>query len=175
MDRVKHMILIDPESKKTTNNSIQQRVNNSIRIREIQSLDKNLQDIINNDTLTDDAKVTFYNQTFSKFRDLYKKKDLPVEPIETVGLKQNSSNVMSDQLFLAPIPKLYQNKARNLLNFLRSKAGFNIGENGDLSINGQGLSESNITDLLNKAVNPRNKLREDLAGWDTFKSYLQEN
>lgn len=181
MDRVKRMILIDPAASPKSNSTMppsihssQERVNNTLKMREINALDKQLLDVINNHNLSDEEKVATYNQTLSKFQGVFNKKNEFTDAVKSPAVNREVPAKLNDQLILAPIPKVYQNKARNLLNFLLDKPSFLVSSDGDVNINGKSLDNANITDLLNKAVNPKHTLGNDLSGWDSFRTYLQE-
>ena len=172
MDKVRRMILVDPAVRPL--HPEKERVDQDLKKRELYSLDKELLDIINNNELSSDTKVEQYNQTLAKYLDVHKSRRLPAIHDTRPALTNSAvkDNPIDQQLVVAPIPKVYQNKAKNLLNFLVSKDDFIMRADGALTIKDETVDDANITDLLNKAVNPKSKLQDNLVGWNAFKQYL---
>ena len=173
MEKVKKMILIDPTSEKNVN-AMATKTNTPERLmtpikREISELDGNLLEIINNSDLNEEEKVTWYNQTLAKFQKLYNmKRQSPI------NADVRSEKSPSSDLKLWGIPPQYTKKAQTLLDFIQTKTDLDVGVNGNVAINGQQIANSNIVDLIHKAVTPRSRLHS-LQGWQEFKKFLEKN
>lgn len=146
-----------------------------LRAREIHELDRNMLNIINDQSLTDREKVAEYNSTLTEFQTMSKEKTISSNQKPTKELKgiNISSNTVSPQHELIGIPKTYHNKAKNLLELLKSTHDVQISENGEVTIGRETIRGSNIADLLNKTVNPNAKI-QSLAGWSRFQTVLKE-
>ena len=177
MTDAKKLILLDPSNInrladlfQTTNQRLQ-----PLRTREIHELDTNMLKIINDKSLTDQEKVDKYNSTLAEFQTMSKVKIIPPapKPEKNHTDRGDNNNTTSVQQELTGIPKTYHDKAKSLLRLLKSSPDVQVSENGEVTIGEKTIRGSNITDFLNKAVNPNAKI-QSLAGWAQFQSVLKE-
>ena len=136
--------------------------NKTFAKRELDSLDSKLLDIINNYTLTPDEKVDQYSKALTEhtiMRQTYT--STPAETTPTVT-KQSLYNP------LLGISKIYQKKARELLEMLQKSGTLSVSSNGEVAIDNTTLPGSKISDLLNASVNQKAKNREQTTGFADF-------
>lgn len=141
--------------------------------RELQNLDKSMLSIVNNPSLSTDDKVQSYNRVLAEFQSVNSNKNF-VKVDNFDDAKQD--NILPDNHDydpIKPITNQYKNKATNLFSLLKKSNKITIQPNGEVIIKGTPLSGSNISDLLNKAVNSRTN-KHDLPGWNEFEALLDE-
>ena len=171
MDHARKFYLVDASQlKENKDKSFEQRIKPLVR-KEIEGLDQKMANIINDNSLTEDEKVDLYNQTLSKFQSLR----------ETVNLNKNHSlKTEQQQIQKQPeydpvmgVPKPYKSKANKVLDGLRERNKITFNKRGEISIAGREIKTSNISDLLNTAVNPKAK-SGNLAGWREFDQLIKD-
>ena len=113
------MILVDPAVRPLHREK--ERVDQDLKQRELYSLDKESLDLL---PAIHDTRPALTNSAVK-------------------------DNQIDQQLVVAPLPKVYQNKAKNLLKFIVSKDDFLMRADGALSIKDATVDDANITDLLN--------------------------
>ena len=59
------------------------------------------------------------------------------------------------------------------MSLLDASNDIKVFDNGEIAIKSEKIPNSNISDLLNKAINPYHKV-DQLAGWEKFQSLLKE-
>lgn len=123
--------------------------------------------MINDSELTEDEKVSNYNQTLTKFQRLYARNDK--NPRALVSSEKQEE--IRPKLW--GLPPQYKNKAKNLLDYLLSRDDIKFSSNGSVTIKGESIADSSISDLIHKAIAPRSKLTS-LEGWSEFAKYLQD-
>jgi hypothetical protein len=114
--------------------------------------------VVNNADLSPETKVNQYNQALA---------DVTSKPIKTKPDEKQAQDETRDSIItqtLTGIPKMYKGKADNLIKVLLNSKRFGIQESGEVSIEGDVIPQSNVTDLINKAVNPR-FTQQKLTGW----------
>lgn len=139
--------------------------------RELDSLDRGLLDIINNNSLTQDEKVDEYSKALTQYTTM--KHQYNTAPQTTTDSKTTPPKDDSYNPFLGII-KTYQNKAKKLFEILNSTGSLQVSQKGEAVIDNKTLSGSNITDLLNAAVNPKAKMRESVSGFNDFVDLLEK-
>lgn len=174
MENAKKFYLVDASQVKGFKNDSFDQRNKSLISKEIEGLDKKMVDIIKNTSLTDEQKVDAYNQVLSKFQSLKQEvgfnKALP--NVEPRGQEIKASNQYDPVM---GVPKPYKSKAIKVLDSLLENNKLSYNDKGEVNINGEKFDSSNISDLLNTAVNPKVKY-ENLNGWTAFHRLIkQEN
>ena len=141
-------------------------------LREMQTLDNEMLHVVNDPSLSTDDKVHAYNTILTKYQSINSART-PSKAI-TFDSEERANNIPEERVDYNPllgISSQYQNKAKTLWSLLKHK--IKVMPNGEISINGNIIHKSNISDLLNKAVNSRLKPR-NLPGWDQFNSIVEE-
>lgn len=138
--------------------------------KELQSLDKSMLQIINNSMLSTDDKVQAYNRVLSEYQSM-----TSYPTINSDTFNEPSNNIQEEPIYdpLISITSQYKNKAANLLSLLKKSNKIKVLPNGQVSIKGNTIAQSNISDMLNKAVNSRANKR-DIPGWDEFEQLIEE-
>lgn len=142
--------------------------------RELHKLDRLMLEIANSEDLSQLQKVNEYNKVLSEFQYIEDKvrghainAPVPVAPTEpNVQIKDSYDPLLG-------ISQPYHNKAKQLLSLLHRSQDFDISSTGEIILKKEKIPDSNISDILNKAVNPRIKLK-NVAGWDKFHSFLMQ-
>ena len=132
-----------------------------------QALSKYLQGI---KTISNRSDLANPNKNFAedlqknKFRESLK--DTNTEKVDDTKLK-NMEKRMIDFL-----PKKLREKGINLLEHLKDLSDITWNELGEISVGGEKISGSNISDLISDAVRPR-KTGTIFKGWDKFAAELK--
>lgn len=170
MELTKKMILVDPARTVVTNptSHVTERFKDP-RKRFLHTLDQSMMDVIDRVDLSDTEKVDLYNRTLTEYQS-NNSSTIPNKP------PTRGSSDGSEAKELIGIPQTYRGKAKDLLSLLRGEDNINWTENGIVSIKGETIPSSNITDLVRRAVSPRNLITlENLNGWDIFESFLRQD
>lgn len=128
-------------------------------------LDRAMYEVLENVKLTADEKVERYNQLLLE----YQSKSSPPPSIPQ-QVSVNSPPSVEYGYETTGIAKTYKNKADSLLSMLQRNPNITWNGNGMVTINGEVVQGSNITDLIKAAVTP--SLNSKTEGWDSFKSLL---
>lgn len=175
MTDARKFLLVDPSSMNRMSELFQtdQRLQ-PLRTTEIKRLDGQMLDIVNDQFLSEEAKVKKYNSALAEFQNLArvipKKYDYSEHKTgESKALEKDKSELKANHL--VGIGKPYQKKANDLLELLSNFKGFKVNKTGEIQIGENELKGSNIADFLNKAVNPKAKVQY-LSGWDKFQSLM---
>lgn len=185
MDHAKKFYLVD-SSKHLHNDGYQfssKERTQTLEQREIRNLDKRMLDVVNNANLSEEQKVSEYNKLLTEFQSA---RDLSShgasKPFNQTRSNENQKNLsepssnhsLNQYNPMLGITKPYQSKAGKLLELLNSTTRFNVAENGEMIIDKKRIPHSNISDALNKAVNPQNRLGV-IPGWNEFASFLNDS
>ena len=141
--------------------------------RETNRLDSLMSEIVNNSALPENEKVALYNKTLSEFQNL-RHVTQPSNTLSQQPLDKKGDQTLNLEETLIPIPKQYKNKAKNLFRLLNNNSNLKVHLNGEVSIDGSKLDNSNISDLLNGAVNSKVDL-DNVPGWREFASLLHNS
>jgi len=143
-----------------------------IEKRELKRIDKFMLDIINNSALTEDEKVMEYNKVLTEFQSLSNIRSMEPSQTKTVqNEKQQVDKITSDYDATVGVQQRYKNKANNVMSLLKMSKQFDITNSGELIVNNEKINGSNISDLLNKAINPNHNV-QDIPGWEEFQEIL---
>lgn len=174
MSDAKQFLLLDPNNLANLTNAIQsknQRLEPLLN-NELSSLDKQMLELINDPTLSNESKIERYNSTLAKFQRLRETSPQTlVKDNSQHSLVKDSKDDEVDPLL--GISKIYKTKAGDLITVLKN-SGLEVIGKRQVKINGVELPNSNITDLVNKAVNPNVK-DQSPVGWELFRSHLKSS
>lgn len=180
VDKLSHLISDQVWRKNDEKQQLSERLQ-PIHARELQALDRSMLDIVNNNKLSETEKVKAYNNALTEFRDINNSfspiKQQPPQSVQPpISKPQKSSDNKNDKSYnsMLGIPKMYQNKAANLLQFLTETGNLKVLPSGIVVIHDKEIKNSNITDMINKAVNP-NRLNNEVPGWTTFQSLVKSS
>lgn len=192
MAEAKKYILIDPSNIKQLSQLLNQENERSVHTAELSpnsrlqplkqrqtyQIDKKMLDIVNNDKLTSEEKVTAYNQALIEFQSLISSKTPTAPPITPSRVENETEEPIilpsgSQEIHTIGIASKYQKKGSALLKYLLDSNKLKILSSGHVVINNQKLSDANITDLVNRAINPVLP-KYDSPGWDSFESLLRD-
>lgn len=171
----KKFFLIDP----TNVNQLTNLIQSSNRLQPIQSseikrLDSSMLDILNNNNLTTTEKVEQYNKILVEFQNTTSSKpQISDETKNTFKTNQTENDKEDSYNYLLGIPTQYKTKADKLMSMLINSNKIKISKTGSVTINGESIPGSNITDLVNKAVNSRVTFPH-LPGWSNFEELIIE-
>lgn len=147
-----------------------------IKQRETYNLDKKMLDIINNKVLTEEQKVKAYNQALIEFKSLITDKvstsvsiTAPEKGETTLEKVTSPTPDINIDPLITGVPPKFQKKASALLRYLMNSKKLVVTSSGNVVIGGQSIHDSNITDLINKSVNPITP-KYHVPGWDSFHS-----
>lgn len=140
--------------------------------REVYQLDKEMLKIIEDPFLSEPDKVKKYNAVLTGFQTVLDKVNESSNAIKrsTDQPKAIPRVKTSDYNPILGVSKPYKNKAKDLMELLNN-SDLRINDNGEVNIGDYPLSGSNISDLLNKTVNPSAK-NQSVPGWESFRTYI---
>lgn len=177
MEYSKKLLIIDPTKHSISGlaeNERQKRDFNTPPIkREMSRLDTEMLEIINSEAYTEQEKVDLYNQTLSRFQELYRQTKPLIKAPQTLS---NSDTTELPEPNLKPevegeltfsFPKTQRNLGSKLVKFLKNDPEISWLSNGTVILKGVELPGSNITDLISKAAGSK-KRSLNLTGWEQF-------
>jgi hypothetical protein len=134
-----------------------------------QTLDHQMQNILQQKDVSDYDKEKLYSQTLAKYLSLRdQQQHQQQQPIAQVPqTKINEEQVMSS------VPKIYRQKAQALLQFLQSDPEVQWDDRGQLVLSGQVVPKSHIIDLVNDAL--RHRKSHAPRGWDILSRRLRQH
>lgn len=144
--------------------------------KELKHLDRLLLEIINNNTLSEEEKVVKYNKVLAEFQSVSKEAIKPIlkksiveapKQAETTEVKKSTYNPTIG------ITQRYKSKAETLMSLLRGSGAIDVSNTGEVIIKNEKIPYSNISDLLNKAINPQYNI-DRTPGWEKFESLLTD-
>ena len=150
MEETKKLLLIDPQSLSRLQTS-------APATHSLNDLDESMKSILAMGHLNDRDKWTLYNQQLQKYLfkleetrkpveiPLREEKSLESQPIDT---KPVDTKPDIRETVITLIPKKYRVKAGALYDFMTRSHVLGWNERGVLSINGEFISGSNVTDLI---------------------------
>jgi hypothetical protein len=171
MESARKMVLITPE----TLQRLQQVPQNNVA--PIKSIENQLDDVLADNALNDREKWKKYTDLFQRFLNKLKESNGPISiKLEDKDVKSNivdayeSSKHPNVDRIVREVPKLYQRQAELLIDRIKeSKIIWN--ERGDVSVNGDKIIGSNISDLVNDVVRKRKNVNP--VGWEVFMNELK--
>ena len=143
--------------------------------REINELDKMMAEVAQNQSLSVDERVDMYEKHLNNFltHRALASRPLPQPQKDQPTRTTNSETKPVGDDHLLPIPKPLKNKAKSLYSYL-DRLPITYSQSGEIIIKGKPIKNSNISDLLNAAVNSK-AIGEYTTGWNEFQNFLREN
>lgn len=132
----------------------------------VTQVDRKMQSILEDKSLTDYDKEKIFSQELAKYRSMRDQKPSP----PAVMLPNTQ---VTDNELMTSIPKMYKQKAAALLKYMQSDQDIKWDQHGQLNIGGKVISNSHIVDLLHDALRSRKKVAR-AKGWRELSSYLKE-
>jgi hypothetical protein len=167
MTHVKKMLLMDPRVLESRT----QHAPTPPLVSALANSDQGMNQALYDDEMTDEERLDAYRRELASYRNFQSqrsvrqpvpvrltnpaKAEAPTPPI----LQQEQGPVLSTRYerVVADIPKSYKRRARVLLNSLSTDPRVNFDERQQLVYQGKPVVGSNIVDLVNDVVHPRNK------------------
>ena len=156
--------------------------------RELKRLDQLMLEIVNNKEMSENEKVEEYNKRLTDFQNTLTNSHPPqVEPPnvknkpnkvikkEMEDIREQPEQPVSKTLYDATIgiDHRYKPRARKLLSLLSDLNILKYSDSGEVILHGEKITGSNVSDLLNRAVNPKANAKH-LIGWEKFLSSLDD-
>jgi hypothetical protein len=135
----------------------------------LDNLDAQMSKILKSYNIPTDVKVKQYNQVLQRYMFLKNERNKPIE-LEIAGYA--SGPTIHEQV-LKGLPDSKQNLGRLLLDFITRQSNIAIENNGELSINGSQIPNSNIIDLVHDLVRDR-KNRPPPTGSEALMKTLKQ-
>ena len=132
------------------------------------TLDKKMQTILERDDLSADEHLKLYDQSFTRFLNVYDENRPRPVAVALEPVKQG----LIDSEILESVPKTMKAKAQFLLKKMKSSPDINWNEKGELKYKGETVQGSNVVDLVNGVLRKRKYFNRQ--GWETFGEALRE-
>lgn len=143
------------------------------RVQVMDTLDKNMNDIINREDLPTDERLKLYDQALNRYlhvHDEFRPKPVTDSKPDPV-VQQEPSDPIANEV-LASVPKTMKGKAELLLNKMKTSPDITWNEKGELKFKGETVHGSNVVDLVNDVLRKRKYFNPQ--GWETFGEALRE-
>ena len=88
--------------------------------------------------------------------------------------EKEDKTIKLEKRVVESVPKSLQNKARLLIEHLKDTSDLGWNERGEITIRGEKIKNSNISDLVNTTLRSR-KHEEEPTGWKDFVSLVKES
>lgn len=142
----------------------------------LSELDRDMNSILQNKTLSDAEKVRLYYNILQKKLNMENNNQPWIKDnIETPSdemTKPAENSVQMESLIFNSVPKNYKRHAENLISIIKSRPEtIKFDEQGRVSIRNQLIENSNIIDLINSIATPN---RRHVIGQDRFLSALDD-
>ena len=134
-------------------------------VKAMNSLDQDMDIILRNTTLSDEAKVQRYQHVLERyltFHDQYQQGQRPTRttptpaaPTTTTPAKTPPSNRLEEAAILESIPPTLRRKATLLLQRVKQSDALGWNDRGELTVDGTAVPNSNMIDLMNDALRER--------------------
>lgn len=182
MENVKKMALVDPQVLELLKSP---KHRNTPAEESMDTLDGEMKNILNNHRLSTDEKVKLYNQTLGKFVKVqtdYRHKPIKVElntkkelnPTPNLSPPEAGSVIVEDANddLIQSVPKTMQKRARILIEKLKNSNEIGWNPKGEITVKGNLIKNSNISDLVNDALRKRKHFNP--RGWEDFAHVLRQ-
>lgn len=166
------------------------------------NLDKEMQEILTKDNLTEYDKAMLYMQLLNKYLGTIHSRDIPkTQDVNTPAIQQHPpppqqqqqqqpeqadvdppaqpvevppSSPVTLKKIIENIPKYSRSRARKLASKLKEDPNFHWDSKGEITINGKVLEGSDIKQIItNASTNPRQPFTP--VGLDTVLAYIRDN
>ena len=114
------------------------------------SLDTQIESILNDKSLPTDSKYRLYRQVLMKWDTLRENLDKPIK----LQIKHSKApdSAVDEAPLVATFPKSYQTKARDLMKFIKGIPEVQTDEKGVLNIHDKPIRNSNFVDILHDLI-----------------------
>jgi len=142
-------------------------------------IDKNMQNILRNNTMSDYDKEKLYTQKLGTFVNMRDQIGQPVEQLMKTdpGTIKTEPTVKTEpdlpQDMMSSIPKMYRRKADAFVKYLQSDKDVSWDNKGQLLIKGKVIPKSHIVDLMHDALRLRKKVKR-AKGWRELSHHLKK-
>ncbi len=149
-------------------------------VNQLSNLDQELQTILSNPSLSEDAKYHQYMNVFGRYQNLKSQQmntvhTVPIKPVETeMGNIPLTPLPIREKQLIESLPMNVRRKGRILLDHIKSDPGrFKWLKSGELVADGTVVPASNITDLVHHATRNRQSAKSPV-GFQEFKNLLDD-
>lgn len=116
----------------------------------LNNLDSEMMSIIQNSVVPMDVKVRKYNQILQRYKFLQNDRNKPY----TFQIEEQVTNIDFERI-LKGIPETKIPLAKLLTDFLLKQENIHVEENGEITVNGTRIQNSNIIDIVHDLVRDR--------------------
>ena len=144
-------------------------------------LQKQMQDTMKRDDLTESEKSQLYGENLYRFQMAHKKAlTEPVKPLISTMVNSDSNSTESNvpkhkkinDRILESVPVAMRKRAKLLLDMLQDHPNLTWDEHGTMLINEKPIAGTNIIDLVNDTIRQRKQFEP--KGWQTFSKALKD-
>ena len=180
------MALVEPRLLDALQLQQQQQVLQYPTLKALSSLDRELQDVLNQQHLTTDEKVKQYNQVLQRYVTYEDQQQMaaraPIkmqmvgtsEPSSTSTTTTSAAEAMDpiEQEVANTVPQSMKKKAQLLVKRIKNSPTMRWTDKGELVYKDQIVPNTNVVDLVNDALRRRKRIQPE--GWQTFARALKE-
>lgn len=143
----------------------------SPQVTQTANLQKELNQTIENDGLSESEKAQKFGQVLRQFQVSHKKSLEPtMKPIAATPTPTEKTLTLKDRI-MDSVPPTMRRKATLLLNMLENNSDLTWTKQGELEYNGKRVQGSNIIDLVNDVL--RSRKGSNPKGWEQFAQGLR--
>ena len=145
-------------------------------VKTITKLDDEIKEILEDEKLDQHKKILLYSHVLQQYLNTRQNMETSqkIQPITPINLERNNSQELSkpheDKSILETISSTFKNKAKNLLRFIKNDR-IKWNDNGVVSYNGETMNNSNIIDLVNDVISPRNRVQIQHSQPENWKEF----
>lgn len=132
-------------------------------------LDRNMQSVLKNDTMSDYDKEQLYTQKLGTYVTMRDQRTPPMQ--QQQPLVSDNDRKLPDDI-LASVPKMYRTKADAFLKYIQSDKDISWDSNGQLILNKKIIPKSHLVDLMHDALRLRKKVKR-AKGWRELSRHLR--
>jgi hypothetical protein len=173
MERTKKMLLVDPESLERFQNSTRTLPENTVVSKTLDDMSR----VLNTNNISDAEKWQMYQPLFQRFLHFIgeSRKPFSIE-IQETGPETEQKNGGDDhnetvkKITLTALPKAFRRRGEVMFDKLLDSDLITWDRGGTVSIRGEKIEGSSITDLINDSV--RNRVTTAPEGWQSFSTLL---
>lgn len=182
MEHTKKMALVEPKLLENVLQRPQPPV--SPIVVKLSDLDREMDSVLKNETLSADEKVKLYSDVLERYR-RYNTQRLHPDPVKVEMVKPKGeeeekakvSSGMEDPVIeeiVESVPQTFRRRAFLLAKKIKASENMSWNENGELIFRGNLIPGTNMVDLVNDVLRKR-KGRRDPPGHDEFVTGLRSN
>ena len=180
------MVLVNPNTLVMKTSNVPDIAENNLF-----KVDEEMKRILDLPSVSDHDKAVMYEQALRHYlqgiRNISEKNNLPtpqqgdseelkkikfIESVKSLNVGGDEKLKNLEKRIIDYLPKKFRDKGLNLLHHLKELSDITWNELGEISVRGEKISGSNISDLLSDAVRPR-KSSDVFKGWDKFAAELK--